>query len=335
MRKKPIAIAFRTFKSLTVAMLVAWLSSITSLAASDNSSAANSAGTADSQALAIEEKPDWKQLHDAAEKALDDNNYSEAATFIDRCMDEVRARGYGWTDIHTRNSYMLLNRLRAVALSLQQQGKDEQAELVFKDSIRILDKIVTNDAATSAALCGATYSRNADQPTNYELYQKVLEMQKKPREGQSAEKLSNHTIQCRADIARLNGNLRDLGRLYQSLRRYTEAETAFCKNLEVAEAWHESFTTTYVLNLLADLYLEQGKYADAERVLKRSISLRWKGDPYLPETTSKLAQVYALQGKGMNAKFTRLKAGRIKASQEADAQTRAWVLGKVMQFLRE
>lgn len=105
----------------------------------------------------------------------------------------------------------------------------------------------------------------------------------------------------------------DLGALYYSQGHYTEAESVYKRALDIYE--HPS-VDVILLNLtgsyrihdhaigfsnLGNLYLKEGKYADAEPLLKRALAIREKefgpNDPKVAESLYGLALLYSAQGK--------------------------------------
>jgi tetratricopeptide (TPR) repeat protein len=95
-----------------------------------------------------------------------------------------------------------------------------------------------------------------------------------------------------------------LGEIFYRQRKYTEAQPYFVRSLEIYERLGISCTVPAYANLAAN-YEAQGKYAEAESYLHRSIAFGKKDfgedHPFVTLGMSQLAQIYRTQGRDAEA----------------------------------
>jgi CHAT domain-containing protein/Tfp pilus assembly protein PilF len=138
-------------------------------------------------------------------------------------------------------------------------------------------------------------------------------------EAQKAEALAK----ARFGIAHANYGvaLYNLGSLYRTLGKYSDAEELFKRALEVKEKaiGTDNPDVADTLNSLAAVYQNQGRYADAEGLYKRALTIRektlGKGHPEVAKSLNNLAIVHAQRGEYADAEelFKRALAIKEKA----------------------
>lgn len=112
--------------------------------------------------------------------------------------------------------------------------------------------------------------------------------------------------------------LNDLGSLYWSQGKYTEAEPIFQRALTIREKalGSEHPDVAAILNNLAVLFWNQGKYPEAESFHKRTIAIKEKtlspDHPELAQSLNNLANLYRDQGKYKDAEMLYKRALEIR-----------------------
>ena len=223
--------------------------------------------------------------------------------------------------------------LNNLAQAYGNQGRDSEAEPLFKRSIAILEKTAGLDSPEIAAVLNnlaALYQRQQRYADAEPLFKRALSVREKslgsghPDLGQSLNNLATHyeklgrhsnseplfkralAIYEKAAgpehpaVATLLNNLGQVGKVQ---RRYAEAEPLIRRSLAIREKvlGREHPDVARSLNNLADLYERQGRYAEARPLFERALAIRERAvGPDHPDTatsTNNLAAFYQASGR--------------------------------------
>ena len=205
------------------------------------------------------------------------------------------------------------------------QGRDAEAEPLFKRAIAILEKAVGLDSPEIAAALNnlaALYQRQERYADAEPLFKRALAIREKiarraiiPISAQSLNNLATHVREARAataipnrcssgrwrstkrrrvrNIPRSRRLLNNLGQVGKVQGRYAEAEPLIRRSLAIREKvlGRDHPDVARSLNNLADLYERQGRYAEACRCIERALAIRETAvGPDHPDTATSAEQ---------------------------------------------
>ena len=188
----------------------------------------------------------WKTYNEAGLQAYKQSRLAEAEKFFSSAVKAATAVEYGGT----RHAVSLLN----LATIYETQGRYNDAERAYTESIRMLEKKVKEDdplVARAFNNLGELYRKQGRYIEAEPLLQGALEKKTKA---------------LGPDHPDVVPTLSNLAALFASQGRYTQAEPLYQRALAIRERalGPEHRDVAQSLNGLASLYYTQGRYAEAE-----------------------------------------------------------------------
>ncbi|KWT75279.1 tetratricopeptide repeat protein [Candidatus Magnetominusculus xianensis] len=193
-----------------------------------------------------------------------------------------------WYNIETVEAALLLNH---IGFYLNETGRYEQAEPMYKRSLEIREQVLGKDhfgTATGLNNLAGLYDAQGRYKEAEPMYQRSLEIR---------EQVLGKDHPATAE------SLNNLAGLYREQGRYEEAEQMYKRSLGIREQvlGKDHPDTATSLNNLAGLYRAQGgRYEEAEQMYKRSLGIReqvlGKDHPDTATSLNNLAGLYYAQG---------------------------------------
>ncbi len=225
----------------------------------------------------------WRAEMDAGDAAMEAEAYADAGGRYEAALRELEA-----SDPDDRRLLATLNNL-GKAYAEQQRPADVLR--VFKRRNAVAQRALGPDDLDYARYLydyasGVRFAYQFDE--SIAVFQQSLAIREK--------RLGMHTT--------VAITLRDIALTYEWQGRYADAEAAYLRAVEVAEAaqgpWGLSLATA--LNELADLYVVQGRYEDAVAPSRRALEIRDKSevrihDAIVGKSLHSLARLYIAQGR--------------------------------------
>jgi CHAT domain-containing protein/Tfp pilus assembly protein PilF len=226
---------------------------------------------------------EWKAHVDAGTSAYRAGDYRAAIARYEAALKEAQA--------FVESDPRLTGTLNNLAELYREQGRYEGAELLFRRSLEIREKVLGPDhpeVALALHNLAGLYLKQGRYSEAEPLYRRSLGIFEKNLGP-------NHP-----DVAR---SLNNLAELYREQGRYTEAEPLYRRSLAIREKAlgldHPDVGTG--LNNLALLHFMQGHYAEAEPLMQRSLVIAEKAlgpdHPFVATSVNNLAKLYEAQGR--------------------------------------